>query len=146
MILLLVVIILLIYLFFGKKCFNIIDNFDNSKQQKKCCLIKKEYVPDDNSLYNAIFKYKYNKLYDDSCNINLHEQNSNQQLFIDGQNNWDNNLCTEENTAVGSCRRNNKECVDFLQKKDCDKYYMNWYNKSCHNAIPFVFSDNIVKQ
>ena len=148
MILLIVVIILLIYLFFGKKCFNIMDNidtFDNSVKQKQCCLIKKEYAPDSNSMYKGDFKYKYQKLYDNSCNINLYDQDSNQQLFIDGENDWDNKLCTDQNIKVGSCRRNNKECVDFLQKKDCDKYYMNWYNKSCQDEPPFVFTDNIVK-
>jgi len=124
---------------------NNIDTFDNLNKQKKCCLIKKEYSPNNSSMYNGDFKYNYNALYDDACNINLYEQTSNQQLFIDGENNWNNNLCKEENDKVGSCRLNNKECVDFLQKEDCDKYYMNWSNKSCHNPIPFVFSDSIVK-
>jgi len=54
-------------------------------------------------------------------------------------------MCTEDNKQVGSCRRNNKECMDFLQKKDCDKYYMDWYEKSCQNEIPFEFKDRTIK-
>lgn len=143
--LLFVIIILLIYLFIGKKCFNIFNNIDtfyNSNNEQKCCLIKKVYDTKDN---NKLFKYVYKKLYNDDCNYDLYNQNSNQQLFIEGDNNWDNNLCTEQNTQIGSCRNNNKECVNFLQKKDCNKYNMEWYNKSCHNAIPFVFSDKITR-
>jgi len=145
MILLIVVIILLIYLFLGSKCFNIIDSFENSSKKRQCCLIKKSYDENNNGLYKGKFKYKYQKLEDEACNMSLYDQNSNQQLFVDGENDWDNNLCKEENNKIGSCRRNNKECVDFSQKKECDKYHMNWHNQSCHNAIPFVFTDNVVK-
>jgi hypothetical protein len=144
--LLILIIILLIYLFLSKKCFNIsnIDNFE-STNTKSCCLMKKEYAFSKDGLYKGYFKYNYTKLKDNDCDYNKHIQNSNQQLFIDGENGWDNNMCDNNNTDVGSCRRGNRECVDFLKKKDCDKYYMDYSNNTCHNAIPFVFSDTIIK-
>jgi hypothetical protein len=145
MLLLIIIVILLVYLLFGKQCFNIIDKFSNTNKQRKCCLIKKEYVQDDTSLYKGDFKYKYKELHNDECNFNLYEQNSSQQLFIDGENDWSNSMCNEENKQVGSCRKNNRECVDFLQKKDCDKYYMDWYGNSCQNEIPFEFKDTTPK-
>ena len=142
---LLILVILLVYLFISKNCFNTVDNFDNLDNKKNCCLIKKEYALSKDGLYKGDFKYKYTKLQDNNCNYDNHSQNSNQQLFIDGENEWDNKMCQDNNTEVGSCRRGNRECVDFLKKKDCDKYYMDFSNKTCQNAIPFVFSDNIVK-
>ena len=117
----------------------------------KCCLIEKKYVEskNNNSLYNGKFIYDYKKLRDDKCTPQLYNLDSNKQLFIEGDNNWSNFFCrpiSEEsykpkNKLLGSCRNMNKECIDFVNKDFCDKRKMVWSNLTCHDNLPYVWSE-----
>ena len=92
---------------------------------KSCCLVKKDFV---NNNCNNNFIYTYKKLYDSKCNPNLYKLDSNQQLLF-------NNDCN--NTNIGSCRltKNNKECIDFVSKDNCNAHNMIWSNKTCHELL-----------
>lgn len=97
------------------------------KKSINCYLVTKKYKLDDNNIPD--FKYEVNNLKDDKCNYDLYNLNSNQQLLIDNDNNKiDINL-------IGSCRYSNKECIDFIDKKTCDKYDMLWSPKTCNNSL-----------
>lgn len=80
-----------------------------------CCLVSKDL----NNL-----KYNYKKLSNDECDINLYNINHERQLLFDGVNNWSNNYCSNnlDEQILGSCRRDNFECVDFIDKNTCNKF------------------------
>ena len=80
-----------------------------------CCLVSKD-------LNN--FKYNYQKLSNDECDINLYNINHERQLLFDNVNNWSNNYCSNnlDDQILGSCRRDNFECVDFIDKNTCDNF------------------------
>ena len=96
------------------------------KKSKNCYLVTKKYMLNENNIPN--FKYEINNLKDDKCNYDLYTLNSNQQLLIDD--NIDIN-------SIGSCRYSNKECIDFFNKKECDKYNMIWSSKTCNESLKF---------
>jgi hypothetical protein len=99
------------------------------KISSNCYLVTKKYILDENNIPN--FKYEFNNFKDDKCNYDLYNLNSNQQLLIDDENNKINiNL-------IGSCRYANKECIDFFDKKSCDKYDMIWSRKTCNDKLDF---------
>jgi hypothetical protein len=81
----------------------------------ECCLVSKD-------LNN--FKYNFKKLSNNACDINLYNINNDRQLLFDNINNWSNNYCSNDldNQILGSCRRNNFECVDFIDKDTCDNF------------------------
>ena len=114
-----------------------------------CCLIKKEYLPDPNGFYGGSFKYNFTKLKDEQCKPYKYKLDNNQQLFIEGDNNWSNENCKNNKVAlenkfsIGSCRNVNKECIDFVTKEYCDKYRMQWSTKTCNEPFDFVFQDRI---
>jgi len=104
--------------------FNPLPANENNKANN-CCLVSKEFVDNE-------FKYKYEEKED--CDLNKYNLNSNQTLI--------NNTCNNIKDKIGSCRRSNFECIDFVDKDFCDKYNnMQWYNKTCHSMIPYVFDD-----
>jgi hypothetical protein len=107
------------------------NNLSLLSNSKQCCLIKKSFI-EDNSESGGRFKYGYKKIYNDNCNYDLYNINENLQLLMDGEYNWDNNNCNEENNKLGSCRNTNKKCIDFVDKDFCDKYNMDWKNKTCN--------------
>lgn len=113
------------------------------KPEMNCCLIEKKYLYKPGEPNNGNFFYTYTKLKNDKCNLNLYNLNDSKQLFIDGENGWDNNKCIESNSTIGSCRNINRECIEFVDKSYCDQYRMQWYNKPCNNSIPFEFKDRI---
>ena len=80
-----------------------------------CCLVSKD-------LNN--FKYNYQKLSNDECDINLYNINHERQLLFDNVNNWSNNYCSNnlDEQILGSCRRDNFECVDFIDKNTCNSF------------------------
>jgi hypothetical protein len=140
-ILIIIIIIIVIILAIGLSVNK--ENFE-SANHKNCCLVKKEYVENNNNLSGGEFKYSFTKL---KCNDNLNEklliQNSNQQLLIDGVNGWSNINCSETNNILGSCRRSNFECIDFVSKEFCDKYNMKFANKTCHSQLDYIWKDNL---
>jgi hypothetical protein len=119
---------------------------DLTKEQgtnMKCCLIEKKYVPSSEGMYGGNFKYIFKKLENENCDLKLFRLDNNKQLFIEGNNNWNNNDCDENVKEIGSCRWVNKECVDFVDKEFCDKYKMTWSEETCHNATPYRWQDPI---
>ena len=113
----------------------------------KCCLIENKYVQagdnDADKLFGGIYKYKYTKMQGNQCKPKYHD--SNKQIFIDGQNNWSNNNCDENNKITGSCRLANKECIDFVDKVYCDKYKMTWRKETCHQPFTFKWVDRVTR-
>jgi hypothetical protein len=124
MIILLIFIIIIIY-FINKKY---IECFDN--KNIKCCKINKVIYNDNNLLKS---KYIYQKLENDKCNPDKYILNHEQQLYIEGINNWSNNDCNEN--SLGSCKKNNLECMDFMKKDSCTMYNMTWFNNTCYDKF-----------
>jgi hypothetical protein len=97
---------------------------------KNCCLVNKD-------IYND---YNFEKLYgNEQCNVNSYDLNENRQLLIDGVNGWDNNYCANnlDNQPLGSCRNNNKECVNFINKTKCESINgLEWSEKPC--SVPIL--------
>ena len=118
-------------------------------QSKDCCLIKKEYVPDKDDTWGGKFTYIYDKLKNDKCNPLLYDINSNTQLLFEGENNWNNNLCSDNNNILGSCRNINYECVDFVTKDFCNnmnkkhKTNLIWSTNTCEQPLKFIFDDKV---
>lgn len=129
---------------------NLLTNYNISDLPKsKCCLVSKDLVN---------FKYKFTPLENEQCDINLHEIDSNQQLLFDNVNNWSNDYCKNNlnNQVIGSCRRDNFECIDFIDKDSCNYFNtgggippnkeinknVEWSNKTCnlplHKTILYV--------
>ena len=107
-----------------------------SKEETKninCCLINKE-----------LGTYNYTKLNNKLCDSHLYDMDSNQQLMIDGHNDWNNDMCSSESKQkIGSCRFANKECIDFVTADYCKKYNMAWSEKTCMFPLDFVFKDRV---
>lgn len=84
----------------------------------KCCLVSK-VLDKDNS---HTFSYNYKKLDGDKCDLNLYNLDDKNQLLFEGANNWSNKYCKNnlKNQIIGSCRRANFECLDFMNKQDCE--------------------------
>lgn len=88
-----------------------IANFDynNELDSKNCCLVQKEFN-------NGKFNYKYTPLKNDQCNMKLYELNNNNMLLFNKIN------CDISNKNLGSCRKANMECTDFVTKNECNKF------------------------
>jgi hypothetical protein len=111
---------------------NINTILKNPKKSINCYLVTKKFKLDDDNIPN--FKYEFNNFKDEKCNYDLYNLNSNQQLLIDNDNDNDKiNI-----NLIGSCRYSNKECVDFIDKKKCDKYDMIWSPKTCNNNLKII--------
>ena len=118
---------------------NIITTNKNPHQHTNCCLVKKVFNKEQDE-----FEYEYNKL--DTCNLNIIPaiQQGNMNLFIDGVNNWNNNMCKKtDKKYIGSCRNINFECKDFVSPLECKKYNMEWSNKTCSSPYrkPITIED-----
>ena len=107
----------------------------------ECCLVEKKYVEDETNPSGGSFKYDFKKLTNVNCDLSKTVLNSSRQIFIDGENNWSNEYCTNNNNILGSCRNINKECIDFVDKNFCANYKMTWSKKSCHDPLDFVWED-----
>ncbi len=117
----------------------------NKLDNNNCCLVQKEFN-------NGEFSYKYTPLKNDQCNINLYELNNNNTLLFGKVD------CKKTNKILGSCRKANMECIDFITENDCNKVtteakgdfflkfnYKNknnvsstktiWSNKTCNNFL-----------
>jgi hypothetical protein len=115
------------------------SNLEQPINNNKCCLIKKVLKNND------IYEYNYKTYYQEDCDINKFELDQNNQLFIDGENNWSNDLCSSHLSKLGSCKHHNFECVDFIPEDLCNKYNdmiptdshnrkikFNWSKKPCY--------------
>jgi len=116
---------------------------------KKCCLVSKVLNRDENNI--GQFKYNFIKMENDKCNLDLYNLDNNNQLLFDGENNWSNDNCINDNINqnIGSCRRNNFECVDFIDKNICENminkntklatvtnnYNLEWSLLTCYDPL-----------
>ncbi len=109
----------------------------NLLDSSNCCLVQKEFNEGN-------FNYKYTPLKNDFCNINLYELDHNNKLLFDNVNNWNNNNCKNNSTVLGSCRKTNMECIDFVTEDECKNIKKSakndlignntiWSNKTCNN-------------
>ena len=124
----------------------IVTTYKNPHMHKNCCMVKKVYNKKKDD-----FEYQYTKL--DSCNHNMipaikhHQMN----LFIDGVNGWNNEMCrkpddSKDKEYLGSCKKINFECKDFMTPSQCKKYGMEWSDKTCMTPYkkPFSIKDREV--
>lgn len=88
-------------------------NSSNLLDSSNCCLVQKEFN-------DGNFSYKYTPLKNDQCNINNYELDHNNQLLFDKVNGWNNDNCKKDNTILGSCRKADMECIDFISETDCN--------------------------
>lgn len=109
----------------------IVTTYKNPHVHKNCCMVKKIFNKEKNK-----FEYKYEKL--DTCHHNMIPaiNHNHANLFIDGVNGWDNEKCrlpdeSKDKDYLGSCRRINFECKDFVTQSQCKKYNMEWSDKTC---------------
>jgi len=132
-----------VYIFLNRMLFKNVSNYFNNPdinkdintsyiKSNRCCLIKKK-------LDNGKFTYDYTPLKNEECDINLYELDQNNELLFDGINNWSNEYCSNniDSQILGSCRRINFECKDFIIKENCQKYpnKMKWNKKTCNDRI-----------
>lgn len=114
-------------------------------KEKKCCLVKKVFNEKKDK-----FEYTYKPMKE--CNIHDQKNNHNEALFIDGVNGWKHDMCRKPNDIVdkdylGSCKRINFECKDFVTKSDCKKFNMEWSDKTCQTRYnkPFQIKDRKIE-
>ena len=109
--------------------------------EKNCCLVTKHFDKENNK-----FEYKYEKK--NKCKV---QNNNMQNFFIEGINGWDNKKCKKpdlnDDDYLGSCRRINFECKDFVTRKECEKYDMEWSDKTCDTSYqkPFQIKEREVE-
>lgn len=146
---------------------------DPGVENIKCCIIEKKYLHNKSDIskvfqeqidygnryqYNidkiintekyldkSNFEYTYKKLENDMCDPKLYNLDVNKQLFREGENGWNNNMCQPKNKSkkTGSCRYANKECIDYIDKKTCKKINLQWSEKTCQEPLDFVFVDKV---
>lgn len=125
-----ILLILLILLTFKEK----LDNtFYLNSNEKECCMVEKKV--DENGFY-----YHYTKT---KCDNNLEKNINGERLLTDEQfpldlcNYYDLQKKGNFSKRLGSCRNVNHECIDFVNKKTCDKYEMRWEPVPCNMPITY---------
>jgi hypothetical protein len=106
------------------------DNFgrDIKKESKQqtCTLVS---IINNDGEYN----YKYQKYYNENCDINKFELNDNNQLFL-----------SDISGNIGSCRHFFYECSNFITLEECKKFntssrkFLTWSPKTCYDKIIFT--------
>ena len=98
----------------------------NNTSSKICTLVS--IINTNNGQYN----YKYQKYYNEDCDINKFELNDNNQLFF-----------SDINDNIGSCRHFFHECTNFTTSEECKKFntsskkFLTWSPKTCYDKITF---------
>ena len=131
LLLLIGVIYLLLYPLESEKYVNIYHN----KKNKECCLVEK-------IIHDGV-KYDYKVLKGEECHLDKIKANNTHNLLIVGQPGWpDNKQCRNKKQSnnsesiLGSCRRFNFECKDFITKAECNKFHnMEWNSVPCNIPI-----------
>ena len=142
MILYLIIIFLLIIVFRSNNTIEKMAYIYPDNNISSCCLIKNKYIYDDTNPDGGNFKYTFDILNNNECNYNINESNDKHQLYISEINNWSNDKCN--NKIIGSCRRFNKECIDFVENDYCKNYKdMVWSNKTCNDPLNFTWEDPV---
>ena len=124
-------------------------NLDKPMPDYLCCKITRHL---DNK--NGEWYYQYKKLKGKKCkpyNNNIPEINKTEYYYV-GSKNWDSNdkcsskfLDENKQPYLGSCRNLNFECLDFVDKKTCDKFPgYTWSHKTCMDNIkfPIIYKEN----
>ena len=104
----------------------------------KCCKVSKIRNKDK-------WSYQYQVLDRDNCKKEV--TNNNQAILYPGTSYWDtNDRCIEPNNEeskyLGSCRRFNFECIDFIPEKACNEIpNTRWSTKTCTDKLlyPITF-------
>lgn len=117
-----ILIILFIILISNKK-----EKFHNLKRNK-CCLVENKFIPEE----GGIFKYQTTELTGNDCDIEKYRLDNNKQIVSKCNN-------------LGSCRNNNKECIDFVTNEYCNKYNMKWSNKTCRDNLSYQWIDKDIR-
>ena len=132
--------ILLILLFFYI-LLRVAEKLDNTyylnQEKGKCCLVEKKV--DKNGFY-----YHYSII---DCDNNIEKNLNENRLLTEKQ--YPLNMCNYYDSKdikfskkLGSCRRVNHECLDFVNKKTCDKYDgMRWEPVPCN--MPILYQNKI---
>lgn len=112
-----------------------ITTYKDYFKEKDCCLVSKKFNKKKDQFEYVYEKKKECKLTDAS--------NNNQTLFIHGINGWNNKKCKKpdikDDDYLGSCKRINFECKDFVTRSVCKKYGMEWSDKTCHTPYQKPF-------
>lgn len=133
--------VIVIVLFTIINCFEKMDNvYFLNKNETKCCTIDKKF--NENGFY-----YDYTKTdckNKDNVKEFTNQINSSRLLTNDE---YPYNLCklSDSNKLIntdpvklGSCRRVDRECIDFVNKQTCDKYNMRWEPVTCNTPIQYI--------
>ena len=106
--------------------------------EMKCCKVSKVRNKDK-------WSYQYQVLDRDDCKKEV--TNNYQAILYPGTSYWDSNdKCskpeTQEESYLGSCRRLNFECIDFIPEKACKEIpNTRWSTKTCTDKLlyPITF-------
>tara|TARA_B100001093_G_scaffold369457_1_gene354423 strand:+ start:1080 stop:1706 length:627 start_codon:yes stop_codon:yes gene_type:complete len=93
-----------------------------------CCKVDLKFDYDKND-----FAYKFKKL--DKCSQDDFHNSINHNLFVEGIDNWTNDMCKEpvckKDVILGSCKNVNFTCKDFVTKENCEKFGLEWFPETC---------------
>lgn len=112
-----------------------INELDKKGINSKCCLVEKKY--DEKGFYYHYIKTNCENKPDF---INKSRLLTNKQFPYKLCNYYELNKKKNKKfpERLGSCRRIDRECVDFVNKKTCDKYDMRWEPVPCNTPIKYV--------
>lgn len=128
--LLLIIILLILYYCTTTEPFQVTIN-----NNKNCCVIRKQRIKAD-----LVYTYNKSIFCDDYHTNNL--RTIKEGALVNGKP-FTIDKCTpspkDKSDILGSCRKHNFECVDFLTKADCNKYPgLIWNEKTCNDRLPYV--------
>jgi hypothetical protein len=132
-----IIIILILILIILYYCSTIEPFQVNINNNKNCCVIRKQRI-------GADLVYTYNKsIYCDNYHTNI--LRTIKEGDISNGKPFTMDKCTpspkNKSDILGSCRKHNFECVEFLTKSDCKKYPgLVWSEKTCNDRLPYVAS------
>lgn len=108
----------------------------NSNINSQCCLVKK--LVDSNGFY---YHYKKTK-----CDNNMEKYLNSERLLNEKQ--FPIKMCnyyeSKDNNfkqKLGSCRDFYFTCIDFVNKKTCDRYGMRWADVPCN--MPLIYKNKV---
>jgi len=131
----LIIIILILILIILYYCSTIEPFQVNINNNKNCCVIRKQRI-------GADLVYTYNKsIYCDNYHTNILRTIKEGDISNGKSFTMDkcNPLPKDKSDILGSCRKHNFECVEFLTKSDCKKYPgLVWSEKTCNDHLPYV--------
>lgn len=116
----LVILFIVIYILTDKN-----ESHSNIYDRSKDCCFVEQKVGKNNKFY-----YRYSKR---KCRPDFIGSRFNYSLISPDQIQLKN--CNIKNKNLGSCRKDSRECRNFMTKENCDKYGMRWSKEPCLNPI-----------